>query len=443
MEEQEIRKLWVAISENPAASFLWRIIKRTYQEFRRNQCTREANAMAYRTLFSAVPLLAIFLTIFTAFGAFDKFRNQALNFISTYLVPSAKDQIIENMVAMAENVRTLSGISIVATLIVALYLFNAIEMTFNRIWGVTEERSFIRKFTAFTAILLWAPVFLGVSFYLTGLIQAHLPWLSETKELSFISHVFLRAIPVFFTWAALTIIFIVVPNTTVGLGSSAVGALFASVGWEAVKVGFNYYVIYAVNFSKIYGSLSVIPIFIMGIYLLWVVVFAGAEITYVIDNYRYYEEWTENEEAGFKPFLAIGVMLEICGRFYYGEKPPRLNDFAKRFRVSLPLVREVINGLIRGGLVAKIGTDAFQPAKDLHLLTVEEVVDSTIEKCAVIKRNGSAVRRIMQLMHPESAEKLEEVLSAIENEHHIKLGGLTLLELMRLKGKKEEPRGAV
>jgi membrane protein len=253
----------------------------------------------------------------------------------------------------------------------------------------------------------------------------------------------LRAIPVFFTWAALTIIFIVVPNTTVGLGSSAVGALFASVGWEAVKVGFNYYVIYAVNFSKIYGSLSVIPIFIMGIYLLWVVVFAGAEIAYVLDNYKYHEEWADNEEAGFKPFLAIGVMLEICGRFYYGEKPAKLNDLAKRFRVSLPLVREVINGLIRGGLITRIGNDNFQPAKDLHLITVEEIIDSTIEKCAVIKRNGSAVRRIMQLMHPESASKLEEVLSSVEDEHHIKLGGLTLLELMRLKEKKEEPLGAV
>lgn len=443
MEKAETKTIRTAVSENAVLSFLWRVLKRTYQEFRNNQCTREANAMAYRTLFSAVPLLAIFLTIFTAFGAFDKFRNQALNFISIYLVPSAKDQIIENMVAMAENVRTLSGISIVATLIVALYLFNAIEMTFNRIWGVTEERSFIRKFTAFTAILLWAPVFLGVSFYLTGLIQAHLPWLSESKDISFFGHLFLRAIPVFFTWAALTIIFVVVPNTTVGLGPAAIGALFASAGWEAVKVGFNYYVIYAVNFSKVYGSLSVVPIFIMGIYLLWVVVFAGAEIAYVLDNYRYHEEWADNEEPGFKPFLAIGIMLEIAWRFYYGEPSPKLNDFAKRFRVSVPLLRDVANSLLRAGLITRIGSDTFQPAKDLHLITVEEIIDSTVEKCAVIKRNGSAVKRIAQLIHPESAEKLEEVFSVIEQEQHEKLGGLSLLEFMRLEEKKEKSPQAV
>lgn len=443
MKETETKSILKTISGNELASFFWKMIKLTYREFRKNQCTREANAMAYRTLFSAVPLLAIFLTIFTAFGAFDKFRNQALNFISTYLVPSAKDQIIENMVTMAENVRTLSGISIVATLVVALYLFNAIEMTFNRIWGITEERSFIRKFTAFTAILLWAPVFLGVSFYMTGLIQTYLPWFSATKNISLWGHVFLRAIPMFFTWAALTIIFVVVPNTTVGLGSAAVGAFFASIGWEAVKIGFNYYVIYAVNFSKIYGSLSVIPIFIMGIYLLWVVVFAGAEIAYVLDNYRYHEDWAHNKEAGFKPFLAIAVMLEIGGKFYYGEKPPTLKDFAKRFRVSLPLLRDVVNSLLVGGLITRVGNDAFQPAKDLHLLTVEEIIDSTIEKCALIKRNGAAIKRIEQLMNPDSASKLDELFSIVENEHHTKLGGLTLLDLMRVKEKKEKPAEVV
>lgn len=406
------------------------IIKRIYIEFREDQCTREANAMAYRTLFSLVPFLAIFLTILTAFKAFSEFKGRVLYLLSSYLVPNAKDVLVENMTRMADNTSALSGIGLLGTIIVALYLFNAIEMTFNRIWQVTERRSFIRKFTAFTAILLWSPVFFGLSFYLTGVIGAHMPWLKATTQVSLFSRMVLRLLPVFFTWAALTITYIVVPHTRVGARAAAIGALVASLGWEVVKVGFNFYVVHAVNYSKIYGSLSVIPIFIVGLYLLWVVVFLGAEITYVLHNYRYHEDWAEQDWRGYKPYLAVGVMLEIGGCFHAGGKSQKTEELARRFRVAIPVLREVLDALMSAGLLSRSDDDAYSPARDLHLISLEDVLDATIEKAAVISHMSRRAQRIVQRMSTKGAGRLAEIFESVETEMHKTLGNITIDDLL-------------
>jgi len=422
---------WLDFAEmHPRLSHAGQILKRIYIKFRDDECTKEANAMAYRTLFSVVPLLAIFLTIFTAFKAFNEFRGRVLYLLSEYLVPSAKGELIEHFSRMADNTRTLSSISLVGTLIVALYLFDAIEVTFNRIWEVSEKRRFLRKFTVFTAILLWSPVFLGLSFYLTTFIQSNLPWLKAVTQVSVFSRFILRLLPVFFTWAALTIMYAVVPHTKVDVRTAAIGALVASLGWEVVKVGFNFYVVYAVNYSKIYGSLSVIPIFIIGLYLLWVVVFLGAEITYVIYNYRYHEEWSEHERIGYKPYLAVGAMLEIGRRFQRGERPPNVEEFARLFRIAIPVLKEVLNALKAAGILSHSDDDLYSPARNLSLITLEDVINATIEKAAVINRQGRSAQRIIQKMSSEEAGKLAEIFNSLETEMHKTLGEITLDDLI-------------
>ena len=418
----------------PRLMYAGHIIKRVYIEFRKDECTREANAMAYRTIFSIVPILAIFLTIFTAVHTFNRFKGRVLDIITTYLVPSAKDILVENMGRMADNTQALGGISFVATLVVALYLFNAIEMAFNRIWEVPEKRGFFRKFTAFTAILLWSPVFLGLSFYLTGLIQTYLPWLRATAHVGLLSRLILRMLPIFFSWAALTIIFVVVPNTRVNYRAAAAGALFASVGWEVVKVGFNIYVVHAVNYSKVYGSLSVIPRFNIGRYLLWVVVFLGVEITYVLHNYRYHEDWSEQDWTGYKAYLGVGLMLEIGGRFHTGQNSIGIEEMARDFRVAIPVLREVLLALSESGLLTRAEDDHYSPARDLHLITLEEVIDATVEKAAAIRRISSSAEQIIQKMSVGGAKRLGDIFETAETHLHKTLGTVTIDDLMEKPG---------
>ena len=58
------------------------------------------------------------------------------------------------------------------------------------------------------------------------------------------------------------------------------GGLVATLFWEVAKYGYTAYAAKVVVYSKIYGSLGIIPLFLLWIYYSWVVVLVGAEVAY-------------------------------------------------------------------------------------------------------------------------------------------------------------------
>ncbi len=406
------------------------LLRQIGREFVEDHCTREANAMAYRTLFSAVPVLAIFLGVFAIFRSFEPVRDRILNTLYAYLVPAAGDLVRQYMIQFAGNIRTLGAVGIVGTLIVALYLFWAIEHCFNHIWNVDQGRGFIRKFTAFTALLLWAPILIGLSFYFTGKLHAYMSVFFKGNEFNWLVWLSLRFLPIFFSFLAMTIIYVVVPNMHVNVRAAAIGALAAATGWELVKFGFNFYVIKALAYSKVYGSLSVVPIFIIGLYLLWVVVFLGAEIAYVLHNYRYHEFWQLKGWSELKPYLAVGLMIELGKRFYDGKRAARLGELSSKFRVAIPVLREVFGDLQSNKLVIRMNEDTFFPAKSLRQVSLDEVIAVGVAEVGAVERMKDNFSSMIKGLPAGTLKELEGVLSNLSHAQHRVLGSVTLEDLV-------------
>ena len=299
---------------------------------------------------------------------------------------------------------------------------------------MSERRSFVRRFTAFTAILLWTPVLLGFSFYLTGKLQGYAPTIFGVSDSYITQWLGLRFLPVLLSTLGLTIVYVVVPNTRVSVRSAAFGALVAAAGWELVKLTFSFYVVKVMSYSKVYGSLAVIPVFIIGLYLLWVVVFLGAEIAFVMHNYQYQESWDERELSGLKPFLAVGVMLELGRRFNEGEKAATLDMMAKKFRVAIPKLREVFEGLIEKGLVIRMNESTYFPAKSLKLISVQDVLSAAVGEIGVMENIKGSLRTVIIGLPDSVVTKLGEALSGVTEAHHRLLGGATLDNLLEVDG---------
>ena len=406
------------------------ILRQVQREFARDRCTREANAMAYRTLFSSVPVLAVFLGVFTFFGPITDFRDRILTTLYSFLVPAAGDIIRQYMMQFAENTKTLGMVGIVGTFIVAIYLFWAIERSFNHIWGVSQKRGFVRNFTAFTAILLWAPILIGLSFYFTGKLHGYVPRFFGREEVSIYGWLSLRVLPILFSFLGLTIIYIVVPNTRVNVRAAAIGALVTAAGWELVKVGFNFYVANAMKYDKVYGSLAVVPIFIIGLYLLWLVVFMGAELAYVLHNYRYNESWDRKELSLLKPYMAVGLMLELGRRFYAGEKPAIIEELSRKFRVSIPILRDVFTNLLREGLVVQSDEDTYFPAKSLQLITLKEAFAAGLDEVAAIEKFNENPLAMLKGLPASMVMELQKALMGIAETHQRMLGAIVLTDLL-------------
>lgn len=99
------------------------------------------------------------------------------------------------------------------------------------------------------------------------------------KTLPFISSIF-----------AFFIVYMLVPNKKISPKHAACGALVAALLFETSKKLFALYVTSFPSYQLIYGALAIIPILFVWIYLSWVVVLVGAEVTHVLEIFL-------NEEA--------------------------------------------------------------------------------------------------------------------------------------------------
>jgi len=422
----------------PTFKRAWNLGRQVIREFLEDNCTREAHAMAYRTLLCSVPMLAVFLGVFSALGLFENFREKLVSTLYTYLVPSAGDMAKQYLIKFADNTKTLGVLGLVGTLAVALYLFYSIDHSFNRIWGVDEKRRFMRKFASFTAILLWAPILIGLSFYFSGKLHAYLSLLQG--EITMPGWLSLNILPVFLSLLGLTIIYVLVPNTRVSLKYALIGAGVAAVLWELVKWVFNYYATNAVRYDKVYGSLAVIPLLIISLYLLWAVVFVGAEITYVLQNYRYNEVWGPRECNKLRPYLAVGAILELGGRFYRGETLCGLDEIAAKYKVAIPMMRSLFNELADAGVLVRFDQDVFFPAKSLRLISLMDVIAATMGSVSAVKSMNADFPEVAKGLPSGAIDAIGKALSETARAQERILKSVILEDLVSVTSSEDRAR---
>lgn len=255
---------------------------------KKDKITVSAGHLAYVSLLSLVPFIMVFFTILSAFPAFSEARGDLEALIFSSFVPTAGDQLQTYMSEFVGNASGMGAIGILSLVIVALLLISNIDKTLNSIWQAKSERPFIFTFAIYWMVLTLGPLLMGssviMSSYLVGLAnyaEEYTAGLTTTllKILPFITSVF-----------AFFIVYMLVPNKKISPKHAACGALVAAILFETSKKLFAIYVTSFPSYQLIYGALAVIPILFVWVYLSWVVVLVGAEVTHVLEEFL-------NEEA--------------------------------------------------------------------------------------------------------------------------------------------------
>jgi membrane protein len=156
-----------------------------------------------------------------------------------------------------------------------------------------------------------------------------------------------------------------------------VGAVVASVLWEFLKKGYLLYTSNALNYNLIYGSLAALPLFMIWLFISWMVLLAGAEISFVWQNYRIINESRKTMVPPLQFYEALGleILLETTRCFTQGGPPFKPHEFAYRRKIPQYLVSATVDKLIAHNLVASVDGDIIL-AKDPDILTVEDVLEA-------------------------------------------------------------------
>ncbi len=262
---------------------LFLFLRYVAENFYNDRCLRSASALTYTTLLALVPLSTVIFSVFAAFPMFDAFASQIQSFVFQNFVPTSGEAIQEYIQEFAAKTSKLTAIGTAFLILSALFMMNTIEGTMNDIWYITSSRKAVPKFMVYWAMLTLGPILVGASLALTSYLTS-LPFLSETAFITDIKTSLLGLLPFLATTLACTLLYSVVPNAHVPVRNAFIGAIVAATLFELAKKGFALYITAFPTYEMIYGALATIPVFLVWLYLSWLVVILGAEISYCLTH---------------------------------------------------------------------------------------------------------------------------------------------------------------
>jgi membrane protein len=339
--------------------------------FVEERCNQMVASLTFTTLLSLVPLIAIALTILSAFPMFSDFSSQVNGFVQSYLMPETGGKLITRyMQQFAESATRLTAFGIVFLAIVAMWLMHTIESAFNTIWRVTRPRSVKQRILVYWSVITLAPVLIGLSLSLTSWLSGLRLGIFPQVSVHWTGFYVLKTIQLMLTTVTFGLLFTVVPNRQVSLRHAFVGGLVSATAFETMGEMFATYINAFPTYKLIYGAFASIPIFLMWVYLSWLSILMGAVITAVFPHWRKDDAGRLTPSAQFCHALrALKLMMETL----HGGHVQTLNVLSSRLGVGYDEMEKLLVVLAKAGIVRKTISGGWVMIRDPYHINVSEL----------------------------------------------------------------------
>jgi membrane protein len=287
-----------------------------------------------------------------------------------------------------------AGLGVLLLFWTILKLLGNMENALNEIWGVKRGRSLGRKVMEYALIVFVAPVLLIMSQGVTAFLTTYATLgVSKFEFLQYVGPYLLlslKFVPLLFLWGMFTFLYIFMPNTKVSFISGTYAGLISAILFQLVQFAyFQFQVKIFTQYSAIYGSFAVMPLFLVWLEISWMIFLLGAEISFSHQNVDTFEfdHDVKNISPTFRRELQIFTAAMIVERFENGEHPISINELTKDFAMPYRLAKLILNDLTKAGVITIIigngiqeADECYQPAITTTKLTVENVLKQMDEQ---------------------------------------------------------------
>ena len=419
----------------------WVLVGRS---FARNRCPVRAAALSYTTLLALVPLLAVAISVTSSllksegeekiYEAIDKFVSNIMpparlgttgpavslnlspgmsvaltrtNFETAGIVTNSgvitTNEILQSGTPAppGDNARITSaqkeaakyihhfvqttrsgalGVTgMVLLVFIAIRMLASVEATFNDIWGVTRGRNWLWR-----TVLYWTAITLGPLLLVAALGLAGGPHLETARNfvnrMPLIGSFIFDLLPLVVLWLTFALVYLLMPNTKVHFAAALVGGIVGGTLWHLNNVFGFLYVSRVVTNSKIYGSLGLVPVFMVSLYFSWLILLFGAQVAYAFQNRRAYlqDKLVENVNQRGREFIALRMMTCIAQRFQRGQPPLTLPEISAELGIPTRLGQQILQTLLAARLVTEVvgAESAFAPARPLDAINGHHVLQA-------------------------------------------------------------------
>jgi membrane protein len=263
----------------------------------------------------------------------------------------------------------------------------------NQVWGVREQRDYVRRFTDYLAVLVTAPLLLALAmsgaaaFRSQTLVQRML----EYDTLATLYQIGLRWVPTVVMAVAFTFLYRFLPNTHVRITSALLGGVVAAVLFTATQSLYVTFNIGAARASVLFGGLFFLPLLFAWIYVSWAIVLVGAELAFAHQNLDHYRREVLGTPPGSAAREAMGLEIgfELARAFRDGTGPRSADALAMKLDMPVRTVRDLCSELVSAGIASPFGSDkegGYQLGRAAESVTVHDVL--------VALRGGSSEREV-------------------------------------------------
>ena len=389
------------------------------RQFIRHRCLVRASALSYATLLALIPLLAVALSVTSSLlqkQGEQEFQQvvekiissvtppavvvtnavSAVNFSGTNSPPEtnpvaaetpapqvvtldAQKDIARQVWGFVQKTSsgTLGGTGAVLLIFVAVSLLGRIEETFNDIWGITRGRNWRHQIQLYSTTIMLGPLLLVAAAGLAGgaHFQAVKDFIAQTPV---VGKLVFQLLPLLVMWLVFTLAYQLVPNTKVNFSAALVGGAVAGTLWHLNNLFGFLYLARVVNNHEIYGSLGLIPVFMIGLYFSWVILLFGAQISYAIQNRAAYlqDRLADNVNQRGREFVALRLMTCLGQRFQTGQPPATIFQLSTELGIPSRLTQSVLRTLAATRLVTETAgaESAFMPARPLAAINAHDIL---------------------------------------------------------------------
>lgn len=402
-------------------AFWTNLISGVLGRFRDENLQLQSTSLAYTTLLSLVPFLAVTFSVLKGFGVQDQLEPVLMQSLAP--LGDKGIEIGQNVLSYVNNLNfaVLGFFGIAMLFWTVISLLTKVEEAFNAIWHVPDVRSWSRRFSDYLSVALVGPVFifaaLGVATVALG--DENVNPMVGIEPLGKLFVMLGRLIPYLLVCAAFAFLYSFLTNYRVRLLPALAGGVFASLAWYAGGHLFAQLIASSSKYSAIYSSLAAAVLFIVWVNVGWLIILVGAHIA----RYFQYPHLLNFGTAGVSnaqrqdEAMALNVMNLIGRAYHFGDIEWTPESLAAQGCCGSPDEVEALLELLtdRRLIVATQGEpEALVPARSVESITLHEIV-------AAVRIHGDGALRL-----PAVRDIVERVDGAVSR----CLEGMTLKDLV-------------
>ena len=378
-EKKNFQKQKKEVKENrfkKKISEIKRMIYLIYRNYRDGETQILAISLTYYSLLAIFPVVALVLGITKGFGL-DKIFIQ--KFFELWPGNNSFLRVIVDVaqrLLLSTESSILTGVGIVILIYSAVKVLIMLENSFNKIWKINKKRSITRRVVDYIAIIFLGPIFFVLLSALNSVAVEEIS--KHFSGNAVIMNLFIGLFGPATYIILFSYLFYVIPNTNVKIKPAVYAGIVTTLltfGWKLLFLLLQSSI---TRYNIIYGSLALIPIFLIWVQYVWVTILLGAQIAFSIqtsDEFLY----SEKIEMPIKVKREAGILILslIIKNFVEKKESFTYQKLTDRLGMEVFFVKEILSDLEKMGFINEVFYDKnsdsqYQVAYSPESITIRE-----------------------------------------------------------------------